>query len=157
MVALTYMWQCLRKRDAHLPHHLLQFGQTGASIHEAVAVRAKRDQVANLLGIGAVLHHVSSGFFRTSTADAIDFARLAGPLVFSPACLKEGDKLAAQDQRRALFIAKRQSLLYPCSNRVLVDAEQFGDFLNGVAAMNFDKAGVGAASLPFLATISCHG
>lgn len=151
------MWQCLRKRDAHLPHDLLQFGQTGSSINEAIAIRAECNQVANLVGIGPVLHHVGGGFLRASAPHAIDFTRLAGSLVSCPAGLKEGGKLAAKDQRRAFFIAEWQPLLYPCPNRVLVLVKQSGYFLHGVTAVDFDKAGVGAAGLPWLATFPHFG
>ena len=51
----------------------------------------------------------------------------------------------AQNQHRAFVITGWKSSLDPCAHGIFMSAEQFGDFLDRVAAMDLDKAMVGVA------------
>jgi len=78
-------------------------------------------------------------------SDAIDFTRPASLFVSCPASLKECGKVMAQNQHRAFVIAGWKSSLEPCAHGIFMNAEQIGDLLYRVAAMDFDKAIVGVA------------
>jgi hypothetical protein len=75
------------------------------------------------------------------------------PFVLCPASLKESGKVAAQNQRRASFVARRKSGLDPSANGILVNAEQLGGFLYCVVEMDFGEAIV---RMPFSAAFF-HG
>jgi hypothetical protein len=51
----------------------------------------------------------------------------------------------AQNQHRAFVIAGWKSSLDPCAHGIFMSAEQSGDFLHRVAAVDLDKAMVGVA------------
>src|ERR1035441_4745941 len=144
LVALTYTSQCLRKRDLHFPLNMPQAGQADAPVHDAVAVRANRCQIAKLLGYRLIVRHVTSRKPRCPASDAVEFTRPTRLLLACPASLKECGKVTAQNQRWAVAIDGWESSLDPGAHGVFVSAEQLGNFLNGVAAVDFDPAMVGA-------------
>jgi hypothetical protein len=49
----------------------------------------------------------------------------------------------AQNQHRAFLVAGWKSSLDPCTHPIFMTAEQMGDFLYRVAAVDFDKAVIG--------------
>jgi hypothetical protein len=53
--------------------------------------------------------------------------------------------MTPQNQHRALAIAGWEPSLDPCAHGIFVNAEQTGDFLHLVAAVDFDPAVVGVA------------
>lgn len=91
------------------------------------------------------MNTVIGGRSRLATSQAIDFARLAGTLVLGSARLKKRDEISAENQQRAPLIDDRQSLLDPGTHRVSMNAEQRGDLLHGVVAVDLGQLGVGAA------------
>jgi hypothetical protein len=137
--------QCLRKRDGHFSLKIPQLGQADTPIDDAIAVRANRYQVSHLLGNRLIIRHVTRGRFRGATSDAIDFTGSTSPFVFRPESLKECGKITAQNQHRPFAIAGWKPSLDPCPHCIFVIAKQTGDFLYGVATVDFDKAMVGAA------------
>ena len=52
----------------------------------------------------------------------------------------------AQNQHRAFLVARWKPSFDPCSHGILVNAEQAGDFLHRVAAVDFHTAVIGVPS-----------
>jgi hypothetical protein len=138
--------QCLRKRDVHFSLNVPQLGQADTPVNDAIAVRANRCQVSHLFGNRLIIRHVTGGKSRGAASDAVDFTGPTSLFVFCPSSLEECGKVMPQYQHRAFAIAGWKASLDPCAHSIFVRAEQTGDFLYGIAAVDFDKAMVGAVS-----------
>jgi hypothetical protein len=114
-------------------------------VHDGSAVWANRRQVSDLFCDRSVFHHACRRSSGGTASETIEFTRSARALPACPTALKERRKFAAEDQRWALSVAGLKSALNPCADGVLVNAEQPRNFLDGVAAMDFDAAVVGLA------------
>jgi hypothetical protein len=100
-------------------------------------------QVSNLVCNRSVFHHAGRRSSGGAASETIEFTRSARPLPACPTTLKERGEFAAQDKCWALSVAGLKSALNPCADGVLVNAEQPCNFLDCVAAMDFDTAVVG--------------
>jgi uncharacterized protein (DUF2345 family) len=68
------------------------------TIHQGIAVRADGNKVAVLFGNGAIIRHAAGRQFRGTAADAVEFPRLTGPLVFQTARFEEIDQDLTEDR-----------------------------------------------------------
>lgn len=77
------------------------------------------------------------------TSDAVKFPRFACPFVFHSSGLKKGRQDPTQNQHGAFVIGGGEPVLHPVAHCIFVNTEQLGDLFNRIAAVNFDKTGVG--------------
>ena len=131
----------LRQPDVQFPANLLQLGQVDPPIHHGLAGGTDAHQVPQGGGHGFVVDHVAVRIPGVTAAHAVDLTRLASPLVFQPSRLKKRGEITAEDEHGPLPVTCRQPPpLDPLAHGVPVNAEELGDLLNGVAAVNLDES-----------------
>src|ERR1035437_1069415 len=145
VMALAYLSLCLRKRDVQFPPILIQSRLAGAPVDHPLTVRADAFKVPQGLRNRQVVCHISSGPFRSMASNAIDFSRLAGPLIFRPARLEICGEIGAKNQHRTFSVTGWKPSLDPCAHGIFVDTEQAGDLFHRVAPMDFDQAVIRAS------------
>ena len=135
----------LHKRDVQISPNLSQLRQAGAPENHLLAVRANAHQTPEFLCHRLILRHPPGWQLGSAASNAIDFSRLAGPLVFRPARLEKGCQFTAKDQGGALGITRWQSSLNPGAHGILVRAKQARNLFHRIAQMDLHKAVIGAA------------
>ena len=89
--------------------------------------------------------HIAGWSPRLTASHAIDFTRLAGPLLLCSPRVEEGAKIAAEDQHRSPVVAGRESALHPVPHGVPVNPKQARDLFHAVVPVDLGKARVRVA------------
>ena len=89
--------------------------------------------------------HIAGWSPRLTASHAIDFTRLAGPLLLCSPRVEEDAKIAAEDQHRSPVVVGRESALHPVPHGVPVNPKQARDLFHAVVPVDLGKARVRVA------------
>jgi len=78
----------------------------------------------------------------SATADAVDLARLTGPLVGLATSLEKGEQVTPENQSGALIVARSKPGLDPGAYGVAMDTESPRDFFHRIAPVDLGQARV---------------
>src|SRR5688572_21141560 len=106
-----------------MTENFLQFGETGAAVHERAAIGADRNEIAQVIGKRFVFDHAPRWRSGRAAFNAIEFAGFAWALIFNPFLLQKVPQLAAQHKYWPTVVALRKSLFDPGSYCISVDVK----------------------------------
>ena len=122
----------------------------------AFAVRANADLGSQSRCNRLVIRHVSGGLLGRAASDAVDFTRLAGPLVLCPARLEIGGKVPAKDQYGALVCHRLAAPPSPRRARYSCACQTAGQPLPPYSCDGFSQAGDWGGACAWRCPVLCH-
>ena len=135
----------LRIRDVAFAPDNIDLGQTDATMHERFAGGADAAKIAGNQGNGDVVEHVGRRALWRTTAQAVHFAMSARLLGLIATPCEELAQFASENQMWPPLCKGGKARLQPIADRLLMDAVEPRNFLDGVAAVHLGAPRIKAA------------
>jgi hypothetical protein len=143
LIALAYVFQCLRHRYLQLTDYLSHPGGIHSPEHACFTDRTDSNQISQSRGLGLVNDRISPRAPSFTASQTVQLPGLQRPLVGLAPRKEEGDEILSMDQLRSALIDHPEPFADPFADRIPMVSKQVGDLLDAIGEVLLRQSMVG--------------